>query len=118
VNLPAAAAVPPIAGGDARYVLNPVPLTVLLADSVVNEPVLPLMGLLVMPSDIVTAPVEFEITIGVSTEVPAGEYRRISRLPVLPACAWSNQRFDPLDWYASVAWFAPLVSLMTIEGVL
>jgi hypothetical protein len=38
VNVPAAAAVPPIAGGLARYVLNPVPETVLDADSVVNEP--------------------------------------------------------------------------------
>ena len=39
VNAPAAGAVPPIAGGLARYVLNPVPLTVLDADSVVNAPV-------------------------------------------------------------------------------
>lgn len=39
VNVPAAAAVPPIAGGDARYVLKPVPLTVLEADNVVNAPV-------------------------------------------------------------------------------
>jgi len=38
VNAPAAGAVPPIAGGLARYVLNPVPLTVLDADSVVNAP--------------------------------------------------------------------------------
>ena len=35
----AAAAVPPIAGGDARYVEKPAPLTVLLADRVVNAPV-------------------------------------------------------------------------------
>ena len=35
VNAPAAAAVPPIAGGLAKYVLNPVPLTVAEADSVV-----------------------------------------------------------------------------------
>ena len=39
VKVPAAAAVPPIAGGEARYVLNPVPLTVEDADSVVNAPV-------------------------------------------------------------------------------
>ena len=38
VNVPAAAAVPPMAGGLARYVLNPVPETVLLALNVVNEP--------------------------------------------------------------------------------
>ena len=38
VNEPAAAAVPPIAGGEARYVENPVPLTVLDADNVVNAP--------------------------------------------------------------------------------
>jgi hypothetical protein len=38
VNVPAAAAVPPIAGGLAKYVLNPVPETVLLALSVVNAP--------------------------------------------------------------------------------
>lgn len=43
VNDPAAAAVPPIAGGDARYVLNPVPLTVEEADKVVNAPVLALV---------------------------------------------------------------------------
>jgi hypothetical protein len=39
VNVPAAAAVPPIAGGDARYVENPVPLTVDEAARVVNDPV-------------------------------------------------------------------------------
>lgn len=39
VNFPVFAVVPPIAGGDARYVENPLPLTVLLADSVVNAPV-------------------------------------------------------------------------------
>ena len=39
VNAPPAGAVPPIAGGDARYVENPVPLTVLLAARVVNAPV-------------------------------------------------------------------------------
>jgi hypothetical protein len=39
VNAPAAGVVPPIAGGDARYVLNPVPLTVLDAARVVNAPV-------------------------------------------------------------------------------
>lgn len=36
----AAAVMPPIAGGLARYVENPVPLTVELADNVVNAPVL------------------------------------------------------------------------------
>jgi hypothetical protein len=35
VNVPAAAAVPPIAGGDARYALNPAPDTVLDAENVV-----------------------------------------------------------------------------------
>ena len=39
VNAPAAAAVPPMAGGEARYVLKPVPLTVEDADRVVNAPV-------------------------------------------------------------------------------
>lgn len=38
VNAPAAGVVPPIAGGDARYVEKPVPLTVLLAARVVNAP--------------------------------------------------------------------------------
>lgn len=38
VKVPAAAAVPPIAGGDARYVEKPVPETVLDADKVVNAP--------------------------------------------------------------------------------
>ena len=38
VKLPAAAAVPPIAGGEARYVLKPVPLTVEDADKVVKLP--------------------------------------------------------------------------------
>jgi hypothetical protein len=42
-------------------------VNVLLALSVVNDPVLPLIGLPVMPSDIVTAPVEFEIDSGLST---------------------------------------------------
>jgi hypothetical protein len=53
VNVPAAAAVPPIAGGLAKYVLNPVPETVLDADSVVNAPVLavvaPIDILLIVP---------------------------------------------------------------------
>jgi hypothetical protein len=39
VNLPVDAVVPPIAGGDAKYVLNPVPLTVDDALRVVNAPV-------------------------------------------------------------------------------
>ena len=39
VNAPEDAAVPPIAGGDARYVLNPVPDTVVEADKTVNAPV-------------------------------------------------------------------------------
>ena len=38
VKDPAAAVVPPMAGGEARYVLKPVPLTVLDADNVVNDP--------------------------------------------------------------------------------
>jgi hypothetical protein len=70
-------AVPPIAGGDARYVLNPVPLTVLLAESVVNEPVLPLMGLFAIPSTIVTTPVERVITNGLSMLAPASLLRVI-----------------------------------------
>ena len=53
VNAPAAAAVPPMAGGLARYVLKPVPLTVLLALNVVNAPVLavvaPTLALLIVP---------------------------------------------------------------------
>jgi len=40
VNVPAAGAVPPMAGGDARYVLKPAPLTVDDALKVVNAPVL------------------------------------------------------------------------------
>lgn len=47
VNLPAAAAVVPIAGGDAKYVENPVPLTVPEADRVVADT---LAGV-VLPSD-------------------------------------------------------------------
>lgn len=39
VNLPAAGVVVPIAGGEARYVLKPAPLTVLVAESVVKAPV-------------------------------------------------------------------------------
>ena len=38
MKVPAAAAVPPIAGGEAKYVLKPVPLTVLDADRVVKDP--------------------------------------------------------------------------------
>ena len=63
VNAPAAAAVPPIAGGLARYVLKPVPLTVLDADNVVNAPVLavvaptvPLMFIEAVPVNPVAAP--------------------------------------------------------------
>jgi hypothetical protein len=48
VNVPAAGVVPPMAGGDAKYVLNPVPLTVDDALNVVNAPVfaavLPIVG--------------------------------------------------------------------------
>jgi hypothetical protein len=83
VKLPAAAAVPPIAGGDARYVENPEPLTVLLAERVVNAPVdavvaptlalliaPPVMALLLefelMPSVNVVRPVELETEIGLS----------------------------------------------------
>ena len=54
VNAPAAGAVPPMAGGLARYVLKPVPLTVLDADKVVNAPVeavvAPIDMLLIVPS--------------------------------------------------------------------
>ena len=64
VNVPAAAADPPMAGGLARYVLNPVPLTVLLADKVVNAPVLaeeapivtPLIAITVEPKACGVAP--------------------------------------------------------------
>ena len=63
VNAPAAAAVPPIAGGLARYVLKPVPLTVLDADNVVNAPVfavvaptVPLMFIEAVPVNPVAAP--------------------------------------------------------------
>lgn len=38
VKEPAAAAVPPIAGGEARYAVKPAPETVELADRVVNAP--------------------------------------------------------------------------------
>lgn len=56
MNLPAAGVVVPMAGGDARYVLKPAPLTALLAASVVNEPVLPLIGALVtVPPEMVGA---------------------------------------------------------------
>jgi hypothetical protein len=43
VNVPAAGDVPPIAGGLARYAVNPAPDTVLEAVSVVNDPVEPLI---------------------------------------------------------------------------
>ena len=64
VNVPAAAAVPPIAGGLAKYVLNPVPDTVLLALSVVNAPVLAVVA----PTDmllIVPTPVDVSANVGV-----------------------------------------------------
>jgi hypothetical protein len=50
VNVPAAAVVLPIAGGLARYVLNPVPLTVDDALSVVNAPVDAVVAPTVVPS--------------------------------------------------------------------
>ena len=49
VKDPAADAVPPIAGGDARYVLKPVPDTVELALSVVKAPVLVVVAPIVVP---------------------------------------------------------------------
>ena len=65
VNAPAAAAVPPIAGGEARYVLKPVPLTVEEAESVVNAPVfavvaptVPLILMLAVPVKFVTVPLD------------------------------------------------------------
>ena len=48
VNVPVFAAVPPIAGGEARYVLKPVPDTVLDALKVVNAPV----DAVVAPTDV------------------------------------------------------------------
>jgi hypothetical protein len=54
VKDPAAGAVPPIAGGDAKYVENPVPETVLDADNVVKAPVdavvAPIGVLLILPA--------------------------------------------------------------------
>jgi len=58
VNAPAAAAVPPIAGGDAKYVEKPVPLTVLDADNVVNAPV-----------DAVVAPIDILLIVPVVPEL-------------------------------------------------
>jgi hypothetical protein len=63
------AAVAEVRYGDRRDV-NPAPLTVPLADSVVNDPVLPLIGLFVMPSANVKTPVLFETLKGLSTSVP------------------------------------------------
>ena len=64
VNVPAAAAVPPMAGGEARYVLKPEPLTVLEALNVVNAPVLAVVA----PTDmllIVPTPVDVSVSVGV-----------------------------------------------------
>jgi len=65
VNVPAAGVVPPMAGGEARYVLKPAPLTVDDADSVVNAPVfavvaptVPLMLMLAVPVRFVTVPLD------------------------------------------------------------
>jgi hypothetical protein len=72
VKVPAAAADPPIAGGLAKYVLNPVPLTVELADNVVNAPVdavvAPILVLLIVLAAaglIVKAPVGLIATVPV-----------------------------------------------------
>ena len=61
----AAGAVPPIAGGEARYELKPVPLTVDEADRVVNAPLfavvaptVPLMLMLAVPVRLVTVPLD------------------------------------------------------------
>lgn len=63
VKVPAAGVVPPIAGGEAKKVLNPVPLTVEVALSVVKAPVLavvaptvPLMLIEAVPVRFVTVP--------------------------------------------------------------
>ena len=60
-----------MAGGLARYVLNPVPLTVLLADKVVNAPVLavdapiltPLIAVTVEPKACGVAPKVIELLV-------------------------------------------------------
>jgi hypothetical protein len=49
VKLPAAGEEPPIAGGEAKYVLNPVPETVDEAESVVNAPAAAVRLPIVMP---------------------------------------------------------------------
>lgn len=60
VPVMAAAAVPPMAGGDARYVVKPAPLIVLVADRVVKAPVLavdaPTVVALMDPPVMATAP--------------------------------------------------------------
>ena len=58
VNEPAAAAVPPMAGGDAKYVEKPVPLTVLDAARVVNAPV-----------EVVVAPIDMLLIVPVVPEL-------------------------------------------------
>ncbi|WP_233854136.1 hypothetical protein [Paraburkholderia sp. HD33-4] len=115
VKLPAAAAVPPIAGGDARYVLKPEPLTVLLAASVVNDPVLPLIGVPVTPSSIVTIPVLFATEIGLSVNVPA-TYR--PRVKALVDDVFVNAHLPvPVLLKNSDEALAPLVSLIAITGL-
>ena len=49
VKFPAAAEVPPIAGGEAKYAVKPAPETVLDAANVVKEPDEPLIAVPVIP---------------------------------------------------------------------
>ena len=92
----AAAVVPPIAGGEARYVLNPAPETVLDALKVVNAPVLavvaptvPLMLIEAVPVKLVTVPLD-----GVPKAPPLTT--KAPALPVLTANAVATPVPRPL----------------------
>lgn len=84
VNDPALAAVPPIAGGEAKYVENPVPETVDDADKVVKAPV----DGVVAPTAILFSPVDNILPIlDPATENPIPGLAQYSPVPVSPVNA-------------------------------
>ena len=81
VKAPDAAAVPPIAGGLAMYVLKPVPLTVELADKVVKAPVLG------VPEPIVPGIAQVPASRVVALMVPEPEMVKLAPVPTTIAAA-------------------------------
>jgi hypothetical protein len=109
VNVPAAAAVPPMAGGEARNVVKPAPLTVEVADSVVNAPVeavvAPTEALFTVPPLMVAVLMVGDVRVlAVSVCVPLMVTMSVAR-------AVSDTTADPLKEMAAFA----LLELITVR---